>query len=68
MRAFPWDAAMRFGLGILKLHPDQFWAMTPRELSAAFDAHQPVQSAAPSRADLNQLINAFPDKEVSLNG
>lgn len=34
--AFPWSEAMAFGLGTLKLAPDAFWSMTPRELSAAF--------------------------------
>lgn len=64
MRAFPWEAAMQFGFGVLRLHPKQFWAMTPRELSAAFDARQPAHSAAPTRADLQKLIAAFPDKEA----
>jgi hypothetical protein len=31
---FPWDEAMAFGLGRLRLSPHSFWAMTPRELAA----------------------------------
>jgi Phage tail assembly chaperone protein, TAC len=30
---FPWKQAIGFGLGVLKLSPEQFWRMTPRELA-----------------------------------
>lgn len=33
--AFPWDEVLAAGLGQLRLAPDDFWAMTPRELGAA---------------------------------
>lgn len=39
MRRFPWDGAMAFGFGILRLAPDAFWRLTPRELAAAALAH-----------------------------
>lgn len=32
---FPWDGLMGLGLGVLRLPPSAFWAMTPRELMAA---------------------------------
>ncbi len=35
---FPWKRAMGFGLGVLRLSPDAFWRMTPRELAAAMEA------------------------------
>ena len=33
MTPFPWKQAIGFGLGVLRLSPDQFWRMTPRELA-----------------------------------
>ena len=36
---FPFAEAMQFGFGVLKLAPDAFWALTPRELEAAVAAH-----------------------------
>lgn len=66
MRPFPWDEAMRFGLGILRLAPKDFWAMSPRELAAA---HRAIyQQAEPlARARFAELMQEFPD-EVSQNG
>ena len=37
-RPFPWSDVMAFGLGVLKLTPAEFWAMTPRELGHAVNA------------------------------
>ncbi|MCB1544554.1 MAG: phage tail assembly chaperone [Methylobacteriaceae bacterium] len=54
---------MRFGLGVLRLAPRQFWETTPRELHAAaqglFGARDDV---APSREKLDALMRAFPDR------
>jgi uncharacterized phage protein (TIGR02216 family) len=33
MQPFPWKQAIGFGLGQLRLPPEQFWRMTPRELA-----------------------------------
>ncbi|GGF53187.1 hypothetical protein GCM10007301_10810 [Azorhizobium oxalatiphilum] len=62
-RAFPWDAAMGFGLGCLRLAPRDFWAMTPRELAAAVRAVNgpPTRGAALDRAGLAALMARFPD-------
>lgn len=64
MSGFPWDAAMAFGLGVLKLPPRQFWAMTPRELAAA---HAGVTGrgagAALDRGALERLMAQHPDGE-----
>jgi len=57
---FPWDAVMAFGLGRLRLSPADFWAMTPRELAAAFAAVAPPPSA-PGRGVLDELMERFPD-------
>ena len=38
MMPFPWKQAIGFALGVLRLSPQQFWSMTPRELSYAIEA------------------------------
>lgn len=60
---FPWDQMMQMGLGRLHLSPDQFWSMSPHELSAAIKGLLgPVGSTPPmNRADLDQLLARFPD-------
>lgn len=58
---FPWAAAMGFGLGTLRLSPDAFWRMTPRELAAAFEA---LSAPAPPTLDTETfaaLRARFPD-------
>ncbi len=58
---FPWDRAMGFGFGVLRLSPDAFWRMTPRELGAAIRALSPPQTAAIGRGTLDALMRRFPD-------
>ncbi|HQS10239.1 MAG TPA: phage tail assembly chaperone [Xanthobacteraceae bacterium] len=60
-RPFPWEEAMRAGLGLLRLPPDQFWRMTPRELAAALSAFAPDPRAGLDRAGLAALMRRFPD-------
>jgi uncharacterized phage protein (TIGR02216 family) len=54
---------MTAGLGTLGLAPDEFWAMTPRELDAALRGALGPVAATPamSRSDLTALMAAFPD-------
>lgn len=54
---------MAAGLGVLRLEPRAFWAMTPRELATALTAVLgPVDvGAPPSRGDLAALMRRFPD-------
>ena len=60
---FPWVEAMGFGLGVLRLAPRDFWAMSPRELAAAVSARQGRGAASPplDRAGLADLMQRFPD-------
>lgn len=59
---FPWAEAMGFGLGVLRLAPDAFWAMTPRELAAAIRSAGGRAAATPlARRELDRLMQAFPD-------
>lgn len=55
---------MSFGLGVLRLSPVEFWAMTPRELAAAA---RHLADRAPerlTRTGLDALMRAYPDKET----
>lgn len=54
---------MALGFGLLRLSPDGFWAMTPRELAAAAAAHDGLASAggAPQRQDILALMARYPD-------
>lgn len=51
---------MALGLGLLRLTPAAFWAMTPRELERALSV-LPSGGQAPRRADLSALMRIFPD-------
>lgn len=61
MKPFPWTQAIGFGLGILKLPPEQFWRMTPRELSYAIEAVS-GRGAPLDRAAFGDLMKRFPDE------
>ena len=54
---------MAAGLGTLRIPPSDFWRMTPKEIDAALRGAFGLvsTSAAPSRADLHQLMQLFPD-------
>ncbi|HZL30403.1 MAG TPA: rcc01693 family protein [Pseudolabrys sp.] len=61
MTPFPWKQAIGFGLGVLKLPPEQFWRMTPRELAYAIEAVT-GRTKPLDRSALTQLMNRFPDE------
>lgn len=55
---------MRFGLGVLRLSPRAFWAMTPRELAAAHAGAAGRGAALPlERGALERLMAMHPDGE-----
>jgi uncharacterized phage protein (TIGR02216 family) len=58
---FPWDQALAIGLGVLRLSPDNFWRMTPRELAAAMRGLFGESAGPPDRATLDELARRFPD-------
>lgn len=60
MTPFPWKQAIGFGLGVLRLSPQQFWSMTPRELACAIDAVT-GRTAPLDRGTLTQLMRKYPD-------
>lgn len=61
MTPFPWEAAMRFGLGVLRLPPAEFWRMTPRELASAWGALLGDRAGPLGRDEFNGLMERFPD-------
>ena len=61
MRAFPWDEAMRFGFGVMRLSSGEFWGLTPRELAAAFGAAS-GRVSPPSREGFSALMARYPDE------
>jgi uncharacterized phage protein (TIGR02216 family) len=53
---------MAFGLGTLRLSPEAFWSLTPRELAALLSgSRQPT--VAPGRAGLERLMHDHPDHQ-----
>lgn len=61
MTPFPWTEAMRFGLGVLRLPPRDFWTMTPRELAAAWGAIMGERAGPLGRSEFDRLMETFPD-------
>jgi uncharacterized phage protein (TIGR02216 family) len=64
---FPWNEAMAFGLGVLRLAPEQFWSMTPRELERAASGvfGRPSAPSPLARRELSDLMRRFPDPPVA---
>lgn len=54
---------MAMGFGLLRLSPQAFWAMTPREFERAASTLARAADGAPRRDDLLALMQAFPDKQ-----
>lgn len=61
MQPFPWKQAIGFGLGVLKLSPEQFWRMTPRELAYAIEAVT-GRTVPLNRDGLAALMRRYPDE------
>lgn len=68
MTPFPWVEAMRFGFGVLRLAPDAFWRMTPRELAHAIHAVRGPVVTPIARGDLDALMTRFPDVKEADHG
>lgn len=52
---------MSVGLGLLRLPPSHFWAMTPREFDRAARALFGEPGETPGRAEMTRLMTMFPD-------
>lgn len=51
---------MHVGLGLLRLGPEAFWRMTPREFAAACGSG-PAGRSVLSRAGFEALVERYPD-------
>lgn len=60
MSPFPWREAIGFGLGVLRLSPEQFWRMTPRELAYAIEAVR-GRGTPLDRGALTEMMKRYPD-------
>lgn len=60
MNPFPWKQAIGFGLGVLRLAPEQFWRMTPRELAYAIEAVS-GRGVPLDRAAFTDMMTRYPD-------
>jgi uncharacterized phage protein (TIGR02216 family) len=58
---FAWREAIGFGLGVLRLSPDAFWRMTPRELALAAEALNGPRGQPLERAAFIELMTRYPD-------
>ncbi len=67
MKPFPWEQAIGFGLGVLRLPPEQFWRMTPRELACAVKTVRGPIREPMDRASLDALMASFPDRKSGDN-
>lgn len=67
MTPFPWSEAIGFGLGILRLPPESFWAMTPRELALAIKSVTGRNGQPFARDILDDLMTRFPDDRTDIN-
>jgi len=60
---FPWKQALAIGLGVLRLPPEQFWKMTPREFAAALRGLYGDPQTPLDRKTLEKLAARYPDKK-----
>lgn len=58
---------MHVGLCLLRLDPQLFWALTPREFAAMSGAFKPAPAGL-GRAELDGLIALYPDKKEETDG
>jgi uncharacterized phage protein (TIGR02216 family) len=57
----PWRQVLAIGLGVLRLPPEQFWRMTPREFAAALRGLYGEPAAPLDRGSFEALAGRFPD-------
>lgn len=63
MSKIAWDALIRFGISDLRLNPEVFWSLTPRELSVL--AGSMDDDGALDRSGFERLMAQFPDEKAN---
>lgn len=56
-----WPGLMRAGIAGLRMHPSEFWALTPGELALMLGI-SPDGARGLTRSRLEALVRAFPDR------
>lgn len=59
-----WPDVLHVGLCLLRLPPDVFWRLSPREFMAMAGAYRPRPDAI-DRTGFSALMAAFPDEPVA---
>jgi len=62
LEKFPWADVYRLGVLELRLSPNDFWTLTPRELAVLLGSMPAGQRTM--RAELVSLMNLYPDKRI----
>jgi uncharacterized phage protein (TIGR02216 family) len=57
---FPWQRTIGIGFGMLRLSPESFWRMTPRELALAIEFVR-GRSEPFARSAFLELMKRYPD-------
>ena len=65
-RGLDWPGLMRAGMRGLRLHPQQFWALTPAELALMLGVE--AGPSAMTRNRLAELSARFPDTPPATDG
>ncbi len=58
---FDWAGLMQAGIGMLRLDPATFWALTPAEFELVLG--KPAGFRPLKRARLEELLSAYPDEQ-----
>lgn len=56
-----WPEVLHVGLCVLRLSPQKFWRLSPREFMAMAGGYRPHRVAM-ERADMEALMRLFPDE------
>lgn len=60
VRRFPWEAVIHAGFCLLRLSPETFWRLTPREFFAMTGGTRAVAGTVDRRA-MEMMMMRFPD-------
>lgn len=64
MSRIAWDDLQAFGIGQMRMAPDAFWALTPRELMILAGISE-LGSGHLDKGGLEALMRAYPDGKGS---
>lgn len=61
-KGWDWVQVIHFGLFHMRLSPADFWQLSVREMRALLP---PLKNKMMQRDDLENLLNLYPDQEIS---